>query len=333
MKKKNWTRICVLAIAFAAVGVVQAGLVEMEFISMSPGTEVDVQYTEQGNALYYGAVDTYYEIGKYEVTVDQFNAFRNSPEGQAARTDGSVLEDYWSDGTDGSRNVGGDAPVVNVSLNEAMQYCNWLTSGDPERGAYTFIDGTAGTYALIDRDAAAATLDGNNGNWVYVLPTENEWYRAAYRRPDGSGFSDFSNGADDSTQNETPIAKVDDSNADYTEWTTGWNYDTKQMRDAGFGTMEQNGTFNMNGNVFEWLEQVVYGSDAFVFTAQRGGTAMKDYAFMASGYREGGLRPWQDDYDIGFRIARVVPIPEPMTIGLAMIGGCVAWFARLKQRV
>jgi hypothetical protein len=41
--------------------------------------------------------------------------------------------------------VGTAAPATDVSLYEAMKYCNWLTTGDVNSGYY----GASGTLALL----------------------------------------------------------------------------------------------------------------------------------------------------------------------------------------
>ena len=70
----------------------------------------------------YGAVGYTYQISATEVTIAEF---------QQAIGAGNGNENLWNDGT---RTAGTNAPA-NVSLYEAMQYCNWLTSGNISNGA------------------------------------------------------------------------------------------------------------------------------------------------------------------------------------------------------
>jgi len=174
----------------------------------------------------YGGVSYLYNISDREVTIAEFQASGA----------GNGNENYWNDGT---RTVGPDAPASYVSLYEAMKYCNYLTSGTVGSGYYSSSDGGA-TYQAnaMSHDAYAAA----NGT-TYFVPTEDEWYKAAYYT--GSGYSLYANG--------TGTVPIEGGGA------TGWNYNNvnsapSYTRDVALGTTEQNGTVNMMGNVWEWME-------------------------------------------------------------------------------
>ena len=182
----------------------------------------------------YGAVHYAYAIAEKPVTIEQF--YYSGV--------GNGDEDYWNDGT---RMVGWDAPATMVTWNEAAKYCNWLTSGSPTNGAYQF-DATGSTLVAVDRDAALATY-----GTVYALPTEDEWYKAAYYT--GSGYSLYPFGTDDPPRggtNENPQANIKEG----TYVNPSPNYAWK----VGSGAMEQNGTYDMAGNAFEWIESAADGT-------------------------------------------------------------------------
>ena len=86
--------------------------------------------------------------------------------------------------------------------------------------------------------------------------------------------------------------------------------------------MEQNGTYDMMGNVWEWMED-----SAGVF---RGGSYFSIEAYLRSSHRDGS-DPSGEYVHVGFRPVEVVP--EPATALLLAIGGGVAWLVRLKQRL
>jgi len=69
-------------------------------------------------------------------------------------------------------------PVVFVNWFDCARYCNWLHngkgSGDTETGAYTL-------NGAITGDAVAINAGAN-----YRIPTENEWYKAAYYKGGGT---------------------------------------------------------------------------------------------------------------------------------------------------
>jgi len=175
----------------------------------------------------YGKVDYFYDISVHEITIAQFQA--------AGIGNG---EESWWNWTGVGRNVGPNAPAVNVSLYEAMHYCNYLTSGNIGQGAYTFTsDHEGASYLSTDRASALATYD-----LVYALPTENEWYKAAYYTRDvDDPWSLYADGTD------TGPEKGDS------------NYDNvlsspNRVWAVGGGAQEQNITYDMMGNVAEWIE-------------------------------------------------------------------------------
>jgi sulfatase modifying factor 1 len=243
----------------------------------------------------YGAVGYTYQISKYEVTIAEF----------MASGAGNGNENYWNDGT---RSVGANAPASKVTLYEAMKYCNWMTSGNINIGLYE--DKGGGVWgAKFDR----ATVMAGGMNY-FALPTENEWYKAAYFKPDASGYSLYANGT-----GTVPIRGTAD----------GWNYyDKGYVKSspnytwiAGYGGEEQNGTYDMMGNISEWMED----SSGVV----RGGDYSDPASYLSASTRSPGYSPTQEAVWIGFR---VVAIPEPATALLLAIGGGIAWLARLKQR-
>ncbi len=140
----------------------------------------------------FGAVGYAYNIGKYEVTVGQYAAFLNA----VAKSDRYSLWSLsmYTDGNAGfiqrtgvsgsySYNLVGPSanrPVAHVNWADAARFANWLHNGQPtgaegpgttETGAYT-LNGAA------DDSALAGITRNPNATWF--IPTENEWYKAAY---------------------------------------------------------------------------------------------------------------------------------------------------------
>jgi formylglycine-generating enzyme required for sulfatase activity len=284
--------------------------INMDFVNIGyAGNTADIHYS--WNPRGYGAVDYNYRIGKHEVSIAQFMAVQAADDRV-----GNGNENYWNDGT---RTVGANAPASFVTWYEAAMFCNWLTTGDAHTGAYQFDGG--GTLQAVDRDSAVAYY-----GTVYVLPSEDEWYKAAYYKPinDGS-YSLYSNGSD-----------VEDS---VTHGTThGWNYNkyvmsndyldglvndpTNVMWETGFGAEEQNGTHDMMGNLWEFNESAFDGNLANMdeYRVFRGGDAYTNF-YMASPYRH-PMEPEDEWQTLGFRVAA---IPEPSSV--VMIGfasGCAA---------
>jgi len=215
--------------------------IDIDFVAIGdPGnrgdtrTEVNRYGKPDANPYGCGAVGYTYRISKYEITNGQWNTY-------AAATNTGI--------NDEQANAAPDEPVTKIKWTQAAQFCNYLTSGDKQKGAYQFKDANV---VHIDRPAALAVY-----GTIYVLPTEDEWYKAAYYKSDGSGYSLFANGLD-------TLPDPDD----------GWNYYGGPYEGpwpVGTGRQEQNGTYDIMGNVAEWNESFIIrgGRPAF---GERGGS-------------------------------------------------------------
>jgi formylglycine-generating enzyme len=263
-----------MAALLGAAGMAQAAV----FVTIG-----DLGNTADGT---YGKVDYEYQISATEVTIAEFIA--------SGVGDGD--ENYWNDGT---RTVGAAAPASYVSLYEAKKYANYLTEqangGLTNYNLYS-ADGT-GTGSYTRADAISDNI------LVYGVPTEDEWYKAAYYTGNaGDPWSLYANGTD----------------TDPTKGTTnGWNYDFFKRSPnytwtAGYGGEEQNGTYDMMGNVWEWTED----SSGVI----RGGAYGNDGEYLRSSVRISSFDPTTENGLLGFRVAA---IPEPATMGLLAIFGLV----------
>lgn len=233
----------------------------------------------------YGAVGYNYQMGKYEVTIDQFSKAR-----AADSRVGNGGEGWW----DGYGGLGTSAPASNVNWYEGAKFANWLTTGDAYAGAYQF-DGS-GTLLAVDRAAAVETY-----GTVYVIPSEDEWYKAAYLKADGSAYTLYATG------DSIPSAGLGGENyhgAIGTPWV------------VGSGIAENNGTFDMNGNLLEWNESAQDGTldNMAENRVVRSGVYHNLEKYMRSSYRGYYITGLSND-QLGFRVAA---IPEPSSI--AMIG-------------
>lgn len=212
------------------------GGISMDFVPIgNPGNAAHT-FSHWSSNYSWGRVDYHYRIGTHEVTAGQWAQFLDKADLHTSplHDRGSFDEPLAWDGP--------NKPRIQISWYHAAQFCNWLTSGNTRKGAYRF-DSASGALTGIDRAAAKREY-----GQVYVLPTIDEWYKAAYFKPDGSGYSLYANGS------STPPAVYADSN--YPGKTDLFN----PVWDVGSGKMEQNGTYDIMGNLWEWIEEAKDGS-------------------------------------------------------------------------
>ena len=262
-----------------------AGSVDIDFVDIG-NTDVTTGDTANTvNGANPGVVSYEYSIGKFEVTADQWAAViaADSVVGNAGN---------WS----------GSQPTASSSWYEAAKFANWLTSGDALQGAYTFSNST--TFTGVDRDTALTTF-----GTIYVLPTEDEWYKAAYLKSDGSGYTLYATG------DSVPTAGTD---ANYNGANTApWEVTS--------GAVENNGTKGMGGNVWEWGESAFSGGEPTGGESRvlRGGSWVTNSFSLQSSSRLNNV-PDNGDFSLGFRVAsvslEVPPVPEPSSVGLLVIG-------------
>lgn len=295
-------------------------------------------FVQMGNT--YNGTQYNYGIGKYELTQSQWNSFaaEAASNGQDLYAQ-TIFSGYGDGGTpyDWSTITGSTAvPATIMNWYQAAQFCNYMTSGNINDGAYVF--GNSG-YISTDRTAALGMH-----NTVFVLPTVNEWMNAAYYDGDNT-YSKYATGATaptgwnyDQNTYDTYIANgtipLDiDSNIQAPNYSTPDNTDNIYTPwIVGSGTEEQNGTYDMMGNVWEWIEDG--GTEPLI-----GGSAHEDLfissdnpLYPTSPQIPGGI--WSEATAgawSGLRIAAVgdlSAIPEPASIAMIALVSGVALFVR-----
>jgi hypothetical protein len=211
----------------------------------------------------YGAVAYTYRISQYEVTGAEFQTAVDDD----ARVGFSVPNS-------------GSYPAAMVSWYDAAKYCNWLTTGDAYLGAYQFDENGTLTNVMSRAQILA------DGGLFYLLPTEDEWHKAAYFDSESDTYSLYANG--------TGTAPA----------TSESRYGANSTWAAGTGLQEQNGTYDMMGNVYEWTESAADGTldDMAENRVLRGGTYNSTADALQSLSRFGNA-PEAEEPGGGFRIA------------------------------
>jgi formylglycine-generating enzyme required for sulfatase activity len=270
--------------------------VTMDWVSIGNANNAADQLTG------YGAVDHAYQIGKYEVTNAQYGEFLNA-KGQS-NSNGIYNSSMSSYGITRSGSSGGyrytvttalaNRPVVYVSWFDAARFANWMMNGQGnasmETGAYTLNNATSGI------------ITANIGAQVYI-PSENEWYKAAYYNAATTSYSLYPNG-----QNKISTADA--------------NYSSSASKSLGSypGDPSFYGTFDQGGNVWEWNDAVIFGSSR----GKRGGcwnnfNHLDDVGLLSTSrfaYSDPATENDLAGSIAGFRLASV---PEPTSMVLTML--------------
>jgi len=214
-------------------------------------------------------------INKYETTFDEYDVFcdvtgKSKPNDQG-----------WGRGS---------RPVINVSWNDAIAYCNWLSEKEKLPKAYD------SNGNLLDKDGRVTTdITKVVG---YRLPTEAEWEYAARGGNKSRGYQYAGSS---------------------TVWDVAW-YDSNsgnKTQEVGKKAPNELGIYDMSGNVWEWCSDW-YGN--YSSSAQtnpnnsttgsrrvlRGGSWF-NFAASTRVADRSNVSPTFTYYGLGFRITRTVP--------------------------
>ena len=318
-------RFCPLAIA-----VLFAGLTLISNLQAQPLVTIEtVPVGNAGNAADstgYGSVAHNFNIGTYEVTIGQYTDFLNS----VAATDtyslynASMATDLNVAGISRSGPSGlytyavinnsgdsGNRPITFVSWFDAARFANWMNNGatvgaSTETGAYTLNGATTG---IITKNAGA----------TWWIPSEDEWYKAAYYKGGGTnaGYWDYP------TQSDTAPGNIVGGAANQANYNNGVYSVTQSasyvgtlnyLTDAGAFSNNASAydTFDQGGNVWEWNDAVSGSSRGL-----RGGSWNFYYLYgLQSSFRD-YFDPAGEYGLVGFRVASV---PEPSTAVLVLMG-------------
>jgi formylglycine-generating enzyme required for sulfatase activity len=266
-----------------------------------------------------GSVAYSFRMGTYEVSRDMVSK-ANHLGGL-----GVVMMDMSRYGGNGV-----NRPATGITWLGAAAFVNWLNTSTGHRAAYNIFEGYLSLWPSGEAWVSGGETLYRHKDTYYFLPSDNEWYKAAFYDGEHRVYYDYATGS-----NSMPIPVAGGAAAGTAVYEQLSPLGPADVANAGglspFGTMGQ------GGNVFEWMESAKDGSNDSPTEAHavRGGYWFKPLYALQSTYRYGSL-PTEGSAINGFRVASVLEpgggaIPEPAVFGQGM-GLVAVGFALWRRR-
>jgi len=238
----------------------------------------------------YGSIPYSYRIATYEVSKEAL---------RKAITSGmqNVTVGNQSD----------NRPAASISWYEVAAFVNWLNTSTGHQAAYNLVyDGVSWTMNLWS--SAEAWQQGGENRFRhkdarYFLPSENEWYKAAYYNANAGGYSLYA------TASSTAPLAVGSGTASGTAVYNGITNAPAAV--TAVGGLSFYSTAGQNGNVNEYLETAFDGSNDSTSENRvvRGGSWLSPASNLRSSARFAEGVIYEPDHT-GFRVASVL-LPPP----------------------
>lgn len=261
-----------------------------------------------------GSVDYAYMISA-EITCAEYVAFLNAvaaddPAGlfdEAMMSDprgGIVRNGSGSPYTYRVKPRFGNKPVGFVSWLDAARYANWLENGKPA-GAQGPATTESGAFDLSVANPELDAVISPSAEWS--LPTQDEWYKAAYYHPGTTSYRLYPTGSSvvptAATTNEIGDVTNPGGNVTNHDATAEWSQlQGMPSTVASAGSQSPYGAVDMGGNAAEWLADPY--SPAPPGRGKRGGSYL-DTELAQRATETGVADPLASAADLGFRVVRV----------------------------
>ena len=215
-------------------------------------------------------------------------------------------------------------PVIFVSWFSALRFTNWLHNGQPSDGSGT----EDGAYTM-----RPGVIDARNPTAEWFLPSEDEWYKAAYHKNDGAtaNYWKYATRADEPPAPVTANAAGDGSAGGQGNFANigqraDWNGQDGNVTTVGTnGGPSPYGTFDQAGNVWEWNE-FLSGREKNGGRGVRGGNWETPQASESGGSTRMDHGAPKSGNWIGFRVGKraepwtPLPTPVPGSSELVAVG-------------
>ena len=287
-----------------------ANAFSMDFVTIgNPGNAADT--TGLPNPV--GAVAYTYQIGKYEVSRDMIL------KATSAGGLGITLNDMTINGGNGA-----NRPATGVSWNEAARFVNWLNTSKGYQAAYNFTtSGANDNITLWGAGQYSGSNQFRHKDAIYVLPSVDEWYKAAFGSPSGTWY-DFAGGSD-----TAPTAVASGTLPNTAVFGKSSSAGPADITNAG--GLSPYGTMGQGGNVWE-LSETAYDGDGKNNSAtenreMRGGSYILGTTTALSASGRSSTGPAVENVYFGFRVAALIPEPSTSLLVVLGLGGLL-----LKRR-
>ena len=274
------------------------------------------------DATGYGSVGYDYHIGTTEVTNGQYADFLNAVDPEGTNPHDVYNPNMSSDITVSRGGINflpaaaagakyqpkpnyGNKPVSYVSFYDAARFTNWLMTGDTERGFYNF----SGNVTITSEGPHGPAFGGN----YVALPTEDEWYKAAYHKNDGVSGNYYlyptSSNVAPTVALSNAVGDIANPGVNVANYDFGaiWNDaeglgNVVTVGSAGPYSASPYGTLDQGGNQLEWNDSLVVLNRGI-----RGGSLWLPLENMQSTTRAGYF-PETGGSSLAFRIVSTGPL-------------------------
>lgn len=296
----SWFKPDISDSSYVTVGQKKAKAADPLKVDLVPVTDAGNPADRNGH----GSVAQNFQLGKYDIKASEYCQFLNAV---ASKSDpyglynekmssnpnvASIIRTTEDDGsfTYSTKMASGALPIAYVSWFAAARFCNWMHNGQPvgnedvtttETGAYTL------NGAMKDEPGSTTVAKSDycklNDGAKFFLPTEDQWYKAAYYKRNGNAdYWDYPTKSDSAPSNQRK-GYLNEANYfigtnpdDSKTFPWYWNYQYSNGGKPPFITFVGNfngspgpyGTFDMGGNLFQWVSNPGYAGTRVI----RGGS-------------------------------------------------------------